>query len=326
VNLGAAFAFALIPAVAPEWDQGTKVRENWGYSWAFGIPGIFMAIAAIVFWLGTPRYVRRPPQVQTDTRIDPAQRAADRGTLLRIVLVLSPIVIFWALYYQLNTSWVQQGEGMRPYYLFGTAEDSFSYRIDSQRIQAASAIFILILVPFMAVAGYPFLRWLGLPVHRIGRIAMGMLFTAGAFFISGLLQNWIDSGAKPSILWQLVPYVPLEIGEVMVSVTGLEFAYANAPARMKSVVMGVWFCVTATGNFLVALLTSLIGTSDLKETATAAVPDEGKLLYLTSAHQFYFYALLMLCGAAAFVLIAKWLKTDSSSESASMPAPESESE
>ncbi len=55
--------------------------------------------------------------------------------------------------------------------------------------------------------------------------------------------------------------MPLEIGEVMVSVTGLEFAYANAPARMKSVVMGVWFCITATGNLSVALLTTLIGTS-----------------------------------------------------------------
>src|SRR5215471_16609671 len=66
VNLGAFFASALIPVVAPIWDDGKKVNENWGYSWAFGIPGIFMGIATLLFFLGTPLYIRRPPQVDTD--------------------------------------------------------------------------------------------------------------------------------------------------------------------------------------------------------------------------------------------------------------------
>src|SRR5262249_22756995 len=148
---GATFAFAIIPAVAPEWENGSKIAENWGYRWAFGIPGIFMAIAAIVFWLGTPLYRRKAPQVQTDVTINPQQRAADRMTLLRIIAVLSPIVIFWALFYQTSTSWVQQGEAMTPHVVLG-------YKIESQRMQAASGILILILVPFMAVVGYPLMR------------------------------------------------------------------------------------------------------------------------------------------------------------------------
>ena len=42
INLGSFFSFLVIP-----W-----VRQNWGYSWAFGIPGIFMALATLIFWLG----------------------------------------------------------------------------------------------------------------------------------------------------------------------------------------------------------------------------------------------------------------------------------
>ena len=95
VNLGAAFAFAIIPAVAPEWHEGEKISQNWGYSWAFGIPGMFMAVAALLFWIGTPLYVKSAPQIETDAQIDPAQRSADRKTLLRIIVALSPIVIFW---------------------------------------------------------------------------------------------------------------------------------------------------------------------------------------------------------------------------------------
>jgi len=36
------------------------VHQHAGYSWAFGVPGIFMALATLVFWLGTKQYVRQP--------------------------------------------------------------------------------------------------------------------------------------------------------------------------------------------------------------------------------------------------------------------------
>ena len=51
INLGSFFSFLVIP-----W-----VRQNWGYSWAFGIPGIFMALATLIFWLGRKKYNHVPP-------------------------------------------------------------------------------------------------------------------------------------------------------------------------------------------------------------------------------------------------------------------------
>jgi POT family proton-dependent oligopeptide transporter len=64
-------------------------------------------------------------------------------------------------------------------------------------------------------------------------------------------------GAGPgqiSILWQAVPYLIITVAEVLVSITGLEFAYSQAPKKMKSTIMGFWLLTIAFGNILVSLL------------------------------------------------------------------------
>lgn len=51
INLGSFFSFLVIP-----W-----IKDSHGYSWAFAVPGFLMGIATFIFWLGTKRYVRIPP-------------------------------------------------------------------------------------------------------------------------------------------------------------------------------------------------------------------------------------------------------------------------
>src|SRR4051794_25337636 len=49
----------------------------------------------------------------------------------------------------------------------------------------------------------------------------------------GMAQIWLDEGFKVSVGWQALAFVVLTISEVMVSITGLEFAYTQAPRAMK---------------------------------------------------------------------------------------------
>jgi POT family proton-dependent oligopeptide transporter len=51
INFGSFFASLLIPLVL----------ADWGPRWAFGIPGILMFVATVIFWLGRRKYVRVPP-------------------------------------------------------------------------------------------------------------------------------------------------------------------------------------------------------------------------------------------------------------------------
>jgi proton-dependent oligopeptide transporter, POT family len=51
INFGSFFASLLMPLVL----------RNWGAAWAFGIPGVLMFIATLIFWAGRRRYVNVPP-------------------------------------------------------------------------------------------------------------------------------------------------------------------------------------------------------------------------------------------------------------------------
>src|SRR5262249_62302617 len=87
----------------------------------------------------------------------------------------------------------------------------------------------------------------------------GMFIAAVAFVVVALLQAWIDHNARNGLpkvwfAWQVIAYLIITIAEVMVSITGLEFAYTQAPARMKSTIMGFWLLAVSLGNVLVAFL------------------------------------------------------------------------
>lgn len=56
------------------------------------------------------------------------------------------------------------------------------------------------------------------------------------------------------ILWLVPQYVVITLAEVMFSVTGLEFAFTQAPASMKSVLQAMWLLTVAFGNLVVILV------------------------------------------------------------------------
>lgn len=57
-----------------------------------------------------------------------------------------------------------------------------------------------------------------------------------------------------NILWLIPQYVIMTLGEVMFSVTGLEFSYSQAPVTMKSVIQACWLLTVAFGNVIVVIV------------------------------------------------------------------------
>uniref|UniRef100_A0A8C6WTT8 Solute carrier family 15 member 2 n=1 Tax=Neogobius melanostomus TaxID=47308 RepID=A0A8C6WTT8_9GOBI len=56
------------------------------------------------------------------------------------------------------------------------------------------------------------------------------------------------------VAWQLPQYVLMTAGEVMFSITGLEFSYSQSPANMKSVLQAGWLLTVAFGNIIVLIV------------------------------------------------------------------------
>lgn len=76
-----------------------------------------------------------------------------------------------------------------------------------------------------------------------------------------LLQEYklktVSEANSISMLWIIPQFVVMTLGEVMYSVTGLEFSYSQAPESMKSVIQSAWLLTVAVGNLLVVIITGL---------------------------------------------------------------------
>jgi len=122
-------------------------------------------------------------------------------------------------------------------------------------------IFILIMLPLFSYALYPAIGKIFrlTPLRKFG---MGLFLTALAFLVVALIQVRIDAGERPHIIWQILAFLVLTAAEVMVSVTHLEFAYTQAPRKMKSLVMCTYLGAVALGNVFTAAVNFLIQNPD----------------------------------------------------------------
>jgi len=98
-------------------------------------------------------------------------------------------------------------------------------------------------------------------------MTIGMFTAAAGFGIAALLQMRIEalaaSGVKVHALWQVVQYAVMTGAEVFVSITGLEFAYTQAPRSMKSTIMGFWLLCVTIGDLIDAFMAPLEKTLSL---------------------------------------------------------------
>ena len=60
-----------------------------------------------------------------------------------------------------------------------------------------------------------------------------------------------------SIFLQIPQYVLITLGEVLFSVSGLEFAYQQAPLSMKSFLSACWQLTTAFGNLIIIIIAEI---------------------------------------------------------------------
>jgi POT family proton-dependent oligopeptide transporter len=275
INLGSAFATILMP-----WLLADK---RFGPRWAFGVPGIAMVIATIVFWLGRRKFVHIPP-----VGIGPYLKQFTNAETLKIVVnLLIPVpfvAMFWALWQQNFSSWVQQSIKMDRH--------MFGHEWLPAQIQTVNPVFVLLMLPLFSYVIYPTLgRFFKItPLRKIG---MGLFMVIFAFLIVGWIQRHIDAGETPHIIWQILAFVVLTAGEVLVSVPHLEFAYTQAPKRMKSLVMCTYLGAVALGNYFTARINFAIDSGWIK---------------LSGANYFFFFAAVMFGTAILYLIVSPFYR------------------
>ena len=274
INLGAFVSTMLTPILLAKF--GSQV--------AFGVPGVLMLLATIVFWMGRKVFIHVPPGGVKFLK----ETFSREG--LTVISKLLPIyifiAIFWALFDQTGSTWVVQAEHLNRHWL--------GIEWLPSQIQAINPIMILIFAPTFAYFLYPKLNSL-FELTPIKKISIGLFIAVPSFIIIGNLQSQIDAGLTPSIAWQVFAYAILTASEVFVSITCLEFSYTQAPKTMKSFIMGLFLMSVALGNTFTAAVSAFIQN------------DDGTLI-LSGADYFYFYAKLMFVTAILFLFIVKYYK------------------
>ena len=248
INVGAFISTILTP-----W-----LLEWYGPHLAFGIPGILMAIATFVFWMGRNKFIHIQPKGVGFMR----ETFSGEGlkTITKLAIIFSFVAVFWALFDQTGSSWVLQAEDLNRLWL-GV------HWLPSQ-IQAINPIMIVILVPIFGFGIYPMVDKIFF-LTPLRKVSIGLFVMVIGFAMVSVVQQWIDQGQQPSIGWQIFAYAILTSSEVMVSITCLEFAYTQSPRNMKSVIMALFLMSVSLGNFFTAGVNSFIQIPNQLEAATS---------------------------------------------------------
>lgn len=280
INLGAFLSTILTPLLL----------VRYGPQVAFGVPGILMAVATVLFWMGRKDFAHIPPKglsVFRDAFLGEGRRA-----IVGLIPIYMLVAMFWSLFDQTASAWVLQAESMNQQVLGVTILPS--------QVQAANPLLILVMIPLFSYLIYPLLgRFFSLtPLRKIG---LGMFLTVPAFSISALIEQNIQDGGNPSILWQVVAYVVLTAAEIMVSITCLEFSYTQAPNSIKSIVMSIFLLSVSLGNLITAVVNKFIENSD----GTTKLP---------GASYYWFFTALMVVAAVMFVAVSLRYRGESHSQ------------
>ena len=72
---------------------------------------------------------------------------------------------------------------------------------------------------------------------------------------------------KVHIMWLLPQYIVVTVGEILFSITSLEFAYSQAPPSMKSVLQALFLMTTAVGNLITLVIVEIFSAFGLEQVA-----------------------------------------------------------
>lgn len=301
INIGAFLSQISIPYIS----------RKFGYAWAFGVPGILMAIATVIFFLGRKKYKMVPPagikkenflsinlyalthqrlRKNGEKFLDVARnKYSDESvtgvkSVWKILVFFSMIPIFYTLYYQALSEWILQATQLDLHFM------GFNWL--PEQVQSSNGILILFFIPFFTYALFPFLEKRGVKITPLNKLGVGFIATILSMLVIYKIQLQIDKGFHPNVGWQFLAYMLLTIAEVLVYQTGLEYAYTKAPEKMKSTIMAFLLLCLSIGNFNLSIINGSIASG-------------GFFSFLTGARYYLFFVVVMVIATLFYFIVIK---------------------
>ncbi|OKL61511.1 hypothetical protein UA08_03100 [Talaromyces atroroseus] len=271
------------------------IEKVYGFSAAFSLPAIVFLVGFVIMLSSKDNYITREPDssivfnackalwigIRHKGNLDyarPSYRTEEsatrrlpwddsfvddlRGAIASCkIFILYPI--YWAAYLQFLTNFISQAATME------------THGIPNDIMPNIDTMTVLIILPILDRVVFPFLRRLGIPVRHVDRITMGFLVCGASMLYAAFVQRAIyaappcyDHPRAPECLGGNVPnqvsiflqspaYVLIAVSEILASVSGIEYAYAQAPASMKSIIMAVYLSAGSAGALIAMTVSPL---------------------------------------------------------------------
>jgi POT family proton-dependent oligopeptide transporter len=223
-------------------------------------PAVPIALAVLVIASGVLWMVRLPKD--------------ERPRVVAIVVACLVTTAFWAVY-------EQQGNTMQLWADQSTVWPTvFGFTIPSTWYQSFNPFMIWLLVPPLNLLwGWQSRR--GSEPSSLNKMAIGCVLLGLGFVVMIVASQGMAPGAQRSLFWLVASTAIFTAGEVYLSPIGLSFVTKVAPARIVSMMMGVWYLSSFVGNYL----TGYLGT-----------------FYETISHTSFFVMLTTIAVVAGLVL------------------------
>jgi len=250
INLGAFFS----PLVCG--TLGQKV----GWDWGFGAAGVGMLLGLIIYHFG--KHLLPPDRMTKKAKEEVASAdqkvtAKEWKAIGALVFLCIVNIVFWAVY-------EQQGNTLQLWADQNTRWTFFGHMIPSSWYQSFNPLFIFIFAPFMD----KFWGWQnkrGKEPSSVTKMGIGSILLGVSFIIMIAASRLIGASDQGSLLWLVTTTWLLTMGELYLSPIGLSLVTKVAPARMVSMLMGMWFLSSFFGNYLAGFIGGFYGTMS-KET------------------------------------------------------------
>ncbi|MES1209694.1 MAG: peptide MFS transporter, partial [Pseudomonadota bacterium] len=216
------------------------------YGWHFGFAaaGVGMLLGLGVYLVGG-KYLaaddlskRRAAHKIERTPLTPVERKR----VMALVALCALNVVFWAVY-------EQQGNTMQSWADEHTRWPSvLGFQIPSTWFQSFNPLMIVLLAPLLDIFWRRQSRK-GTEPSSVTKMAIGCV-VLGLSFLIMIAGAQVVGGGKGSPFWPLFCVLLVTVGELYLSPIGLSLVTKVSPARIVSMMMGMWFLSSFIGNFL----------------------------------------------------------------------------
>lgn len=264
INLGAFLA----PLVC-----GT-LGQTLGWHYGFAAAGVGMIIGLIVYHFGA-KYLPSDRMMQRaaahDTKKEPLT-SQEWKRIFALVFLCVVNIVFWAVY-------EQQGNTLQ---LWADQNTDFGW-MPTSWYQSLNPFFIFAFAPLSTILWAKQAKK-GKEPSSVTKMGIGCLLLGVAFIIMIVASKVVGADEKGSVWWLIGTTWVFTMGELYLSPIGLSLVTKVAPARLVSMMMGMWFLSSFFGNYLSGVIGGYYG--------------------LVSKDTFFTLLTIMGLGAAAIFFIA----------------------